>query len=66
MLVIGVITTIGLLALGVPGALYLGIIAGLLEIIPNIGPIIATVPAVIVALMQGSRYLPISHLALLG
>jgi predicted PurR-regulated permease PerM len=66
MLVIGVMTTIGLTALGVPGALYLGIIAGLLEIIPNLGPIIATVPAVIVALTQGSDYLPISHLAFAG
>jgi predicted PurR-regulated permease PerM len=57
-----VITTIGLAVLGMPGALYLGIIAGLLEIIPNLGPIIAAVPAVIVALIQGSVSLPISHL----
>jgi predicted PurR-regulated permease PerM len=66
MLVIGVITTIGLTALGTPGALYLGIIAGLLEIIPTIGPIIAAVPAVIVALVQGSAYLPIGNLAFAG
>jgi predicted PurR-regulated permease PerM len=66
MLVVGVITTIGLTALGMPGALYLGIIAGLLEIIPTLGPIIATVPAVIVALIHGSVYLPISHLAFAG
>lgn len=66
MLVVGGMTTIGLTALGMPGALYLGIIAGSLEIIPNIGPIIATVPAVIVALIQGSVYLPISHLAFAG
>jgi predicted PurR-regulated permease PerM len=66
MLVIGVITTIGLTALGMPGALYLGIIAGLLEIIPTIGPIIAAVPAVIVALVQGSAYLPIGNLAFAG
>ncbi len=66
MLVVGGITTIGLAALGMPGALYLGIIAGLLEIIPNLGPIIATVPAVIVALIQGSEYLPISNLAFAG
>jgi predicted PurR-regulated permease PerM len=59
-------TMIGLAALGMPGALYLGIIAGLLEIIPNFGPVIATVPAVIVALIQGSLYLPISHLAFAG
>jgi predicted PurR-regulated permease PerM len=66
MLVIGVITTIGLTALGMPGALYLGIIAGLLEILPTIGPIIAAVPAVIVALVQGSAYLPIGNLAFAG
>ncbi|HET8580097.1 MAG TPA: AI-2E family transporter, partial [Nitrospiraceae bacterium] len=66
MLVIGVITTIGLTALGTPGALYLGIIAGLLEIIPTIGPIIAAVPAVIVALVQGSAYLPVGNLAFAG
>jgi predicted PurR-regulated permease PerM len=66
MLVIGVITTIGLTALGMPGALYLGIIAGLLEIIPTLGPIIAAVPAVIVALVQGSAYLPLGNLAFAG
>ncbi|HSL47279.1 MAG TPA: AI-2E family transporter [Anaerolineales bacterium] len=66
MLVIGVITTIGLTALGMPGALYLGTIAGLLELIPTIGPIIAAVPAVIVALVQGSAYLPIGNLAFAG
>jgi predicted PurR-regulated permease PerM len=66
MLVVGGITTIGLAAVGVPGALYLGIIAGLLEIIPTLGPFIATVPAVIVALIQGSAYLPISNLAFAG
>jgi predicted PurR-regulated permease PerM len=66
MLVVGVMTTIGLAALGLPGALYLGIIAGLLEIIPNFGPFIATVPAVIVALIQGSASLPISNLAFAG
>ena len=66
MLVVGGMTMIGLAALGMPGALYLGIIAGLLEIIPNFGPVIATVPAVIVALIQGSLYLPISHLAFAG
>lgn len=66
MLFIGVITTIGLLALGMPGGLYLGIIAGLLEVVPSFGPLIATIPAVIAALIQGSAYLPISHLAFAG
>jgi predicted PurR-regulated permease PerM len=60
MLVIGVFTSVGLTILGVPGALYLGIVAGLLEVLPNLGPIIATIPAVIVALLHGSTYLPVS------
>jgi predicted PurR-regulated permease PerM len=61
MLVIGVMSWLGLTMLGVPGAAYLGIVAGLLELIPNLGPVIATIPAVIVALLEGSVFLPVSH-----
>jgi len=63
MLVIGVMSWLGLTALGIPAAPYLGFIAGLLELIPNIGPVLSAVPAVIVALVQGSSYLPLDHLA---
>ena len=62
MFLVGLISWLGLVALGVPGALYLGIIAGLLEIIPNIGPVISAIPAVIVAVLMGSTYLPINSL----
>jgi predicted PurR-regulated permease PerM len=62
MVVIGGLTWIGNLVLGTPQPLFLAIIAGLLEIIPNIGPFLATIPAVILALMFGSSYLPVSHL----
>ena len=62
MLVVGVLSWFGLTMLGVPGAVYLGTIAGLLEIIPTLGPIVATVPAVIVALLQGSTRLNVSPL----
>ncbi len=55
--VIGVVTWLVLTLVGMPGALILGITAGVLEVIPNIGPIIATIPAVIVALIQGSTVL---------
>jgi len=58
-LIIGTITTVSLWALGIRNALLLGIIAGLLEAVPNLGPVIATVPAVIVALLQGSTWLPL-------
>lgn len=60
MLIIGVLSWVGLTILGVPGAISLAIVAGVLEIIPNLGPVIATIPAVIVALLQGSTYLDIS------
>ena len=48
MLVIGISTYIGLSLLGIPFALPLSILAGLLEIVPYIGPIIAAIPAVII------------------
>ncbi len=49
MLIVGVVTSIGLSMLGVPLALILGIIAGLLDFIPYLGPIMAGVPAVLIA-----------------
>ncbi|MCX6732115.1 MAG: AI-2E family transporter [Candidatus Roizmanbacteria bacterium] len=52
MTIIGITTYIGLLLLGVKYALPLGIIAGLLEAIPNIGPTIAAVPAFFVGFSQ--------------
>jgi predicted PurR-regulated permease PerM len=43
----------GLAALGVPLALTLAVISGLLTFIPFLGPIIAAIPAILVALMEG-------------
>ncbi len=51
-LLIGAACTGVLLLLRVPGALVLGVIAGILELIPNIGPFLAAIPAVLVALTQ--------------
>lgn len=50
MLIVGIATSIGLSMLGVPLALILGIIAGLLDFIPYLGPIMAGIPAVLLAL----------------
>ncbi|MBQ5942735.1 MULTISPECIES: AI-2E family transporter [unclassified Massilia] len=50
MLIVGIATSVGLSMLGVPLALILGIIAGLLDFIPYLGPIMAGVPAVLLAL----------------
>ena len=64
MLVIGVLTTLGLWRLGVPLALTLGLLAALLTFIPNIGPILAVIPAALLdspakALYVLGLYLPI-------
>ena len=50
MLIVGVVTSVGLSLLGVPLALMLGIIAGLLDFIPYLGPVMAGIPAVLLAL----------------
>jgi predicted PurR-regulated permease PerM len=61
-LLIGLITGVGAAVLGLPGALLLGILAGLLEVLPNIGPILAAIPAILLALVQGSSVLSVSNL----
>ncbi len=48
-LVVAALTWAGLALMGVPAAGGLGVIAGLLDIIPMVGPIIAGVPAVLLA-----------------
>jgi predicted PurR-regulated permease PerM len=53
MLVVAILTAIGLVIIGMPMAFTLALIAGLLNFIPNFGPLIAMVPAVLVGLMQG-------------
>ncbi len=59
--VIGTLVGITMQIVGVRNALILGIIAGVLEIVPNVGPTIAAIPAVLFAYFQGSTYLPLSN-----
>ncbi len=49
MLVIGAVTTVGLLLLDIPLALALGVLALVLEFIPFVGPVLAAVPAILFA-----------------
>jgi predicted PurR-regulated permease PerM len=60
-LTIGVITGLAMWLVGVKNALLLGILAGILEVVPTLGPIIATIPGVAVAFFQGSTHLPIPN-----
>lgn len=53
MVVVAVATSIGLTVLGIPFAIVLGLIAGLLNFIPNLGPYLAMAPALLVAFPQG-------------
>ena len=53
MTIIGVVTTAGLWLLGIPLAPVLGLIAALLAFIPNIGPVLAAIPAVLLAFTDG-------------
>jgi predicted PurR-regulated permease PerM len=46
MTVIGTVTTIALLILDVKAAFALGLIAGLMEFIPTVGPLLSAIPAV--------------------
>lgn len=55
MSVVGLMTVLGLWVLGIPLALTLGIFAGLMEFIPNFGPILSAVPPVLLALLAGPR-----------
>lgn len=58
---VGVMTFVLLAVIGLPGAPLLAILAGILEVLPNIGPLLSMIPAVIVALIQGSTWLPLAN-----
>lgn len=51
MSIIAVATTLALWAIGMPGFVALGVLAGLLQFIPNVGPVISAIPAVLLALV---------------
>ena len=53
MTIVGIAVFIGLTALGIPLAAALALIAALLDFIPNVGPILALIPAALFALLQG-------------
>lgn len=52
MIAIGVISGVGLWIIGAPAALAMGVLAGCLEFIPYLGPILSGIPPVLLALDQ--------------
>lgn len=62
----GTLTALGLSLLGIPFAIPLAVITALLNFIPNIGPLIAAVPAVLIAFSQSpttALYVALLYLA---
>ncbi len=52
-------------AIGLSWALLIGLVAGLLQTVPQIGGLLAVVPAAIVALWPGSSVLPVNWVFML-
>lgn len=59
-LVVFLMSWLGLTALGVQNSLALGLISGLLEFVPTIGPVVSAIIAMVVAFFQPENYLGLS------
>lgn len=66
MIIVGVVFTVAWTILGIPGALVLGVIAGLFTLIPDVGPFLAAGLAAGVALLEGSTWIPLSNFWVAG
>jgi predicted PurR-regulated permease PerM len=66
MIIVGVVFTIAWTIMGIPGALVLGVIAGLFTLVPDVGPFLAVVLAAGVALLEGSTWIPLSNFWVAG
>jgi len=53
MIVSGISTSVGLAIIDVPAPIVLGVIAGVLTFVPNIGPLLSVIPAAILAFTKG-------------
>lgn len=56
MLIVGVLSYLGYVIVGLPYAIALGVIAGILELVPNVGPTVATIPAILVGFSISSSH----------
>ena len=61
MVVVGIVFAIAWSIMGIPGALVLGVLAGLFTLIPDVGPFLAVAVAFAVALLEGSSWIPLSN-----
>ncbi|MCL4363781.1 AI-2E family transporter [Patescibacteria group bacterium] len=63
MTIVGIMTYVGLLLIGMKYAVALAVLAGMLEIVPSLGPIVSTVPAALIGFSH-SPILGLSNIAL--
>lgn len=66
MTAVGLLTGTTLAIMGVPLALLLGLLAGLLEFVPVIGPIVAAIPGILLAFLSGPQmalYVTLAYIA---
>jgi predicted PurR-regulated permease PerM/phosphoglycolate phosphatase-like HAD superfamily hydrolase len=61
-IVIGVITWVVMSIVGLPNAAGLALLAGVMEFLPTVGPGISGAVGTLVALFQGSTWLPVNNL----
>lgn len=61
MLAVGVMDSIAWLAIGLPGAIFLGLFTGLTSFVHEIGAIVSGVLSVLVALLEGSHFFDMSN-----
>ena len=66
MIIVGVVFTIAWTIMGIPGALVLGVLAGLFTLVPDVGPFLAVVLTAGVALLEGSTWIPLSNFWVAG
>lgn len=60
-LIVGVVVWLSMSILGIRNAPVLGLISALFEFVPSIGPVIAAVPGVLIALVLGSTWIPLPN-----
>lgn len=53
----GVVVGTTMWLIGLPNALIIGVLFGVLEVVPNFGPVLASIPTVLIALFQGSTWM---------
>jgi predicted PurR-regulated permease PerM len=61
-LILSILYSIVWFAIGLPGALALGVLAGLLNLLPEVGPFAVAVLATVIAFIEGSSYIPVSNI----